>query len=167
MAEPNENAVDNEEELFVVDDGYRKIPVWNQLHEQIGTLRYNPTDINMVNRFREISNKFENITKIAAEANINPDGTGEDEESIDALNRAEKELVDALDYLLQSDSKAAFFSVVNPFTPVNGSFYCENVMEMLTAFISKAFNAEIERVNTRLSKQTHGYRTGKHKKGDR
>lgn len=153
--------------LFVVDDGYREIPVWNNLHEQIGTLRYNPTDLNIVNRYREIAGKFENITKAAIQANINPDGTGEDVESIDIINAAEKELTEALDFLLQSDSKRAFFSVVNPFTPIGGVFYCENVMEQLRVFISKLFDAELEKVNARVSKQTHGYRTGKHKKGDR
>jgi len=167
MATPKNETVQNPEELFVVDDGYREIPVWNTIHERIGTLRYNPTDLNIVNRYREVAGKFEGITKIAGNANINPDGTGEDYESIDVLNEAEKQLTEALDYLLQTDSKTAFFTVVNPFTPVNGQFYCENVLEMLQQFISKVFDAEISKVNSRLDKQTHGYRTGKHKKGDR
>ena len=165
MAE--DKVAENMQDLFVVDDGFREIPVWNTLHEQIGTLRYNPTDLNIVNRYREIAGKFEKITKIAGQANISPEGVGEDRESIDILNEAEKELTEALDYLLQSDSKRAFFSVVNPFTPIDGVFYCENVMDQLRTFITRVFDAELEKVNARVSRQTHGYRTGKHRKGDR
>ena len=167
MDEVKTNATESTENLFVVDDGYREIPIWNTIHERIGTLRYNPTDLNMVNRYKEISKKFSNITFKVKDANIAPDGSGDDADSMEILNKAEKELTEALDYLQQTDSKKAFFSVVNPFTPVNGVFYCENVMDMLRTFLEKVFDAELEKVNKRLATQTHGYRSGKHRKGDR
>ena len=153
------------DELFVVDDGCREIPVWNTLHEQIGTLRYNPTDFNMVNRFMEVEDKFSKILAPVANANINANGKGDDDDSLAILNTASDQLIELLDYVLASDSRRAFFAVTNPFSPSNGVFYCEAVIEQLGNFISKVFGTEMKKVNTRIAKQTHGYRSGKHAKG--
>ena len=81
------------------------------------------------------------------------------------INKAQEELIEALDYVLASDSRKAFFAVTNPFSPCDGGFYCEKVIEQLGAFISKAFDTEIKKVSTRVGQQTHGYRSGKHRKG--
>lgn len=152
-------------DLFVVDDGYREIPVYNTLHDQIGTLRYNPTDINIVNRFKEAADKFANILQPVTEANVTATGEGEGEDSVAIINKAQEELIEALDYVLASDSKKAFFAVTNPFSPCDGGFYCEKVIDQLGVFISKAFDTEITKVRTRIGTQTHGYRSGKHRKG--
>ena len=149
------------EDLFVVDAGSREIPVWDTLHQRIGTLRYNPTDLNMVNRFNEVAEKFDKILAPFTDAN----GTGDGEDSVKIMNEATEKLIEALDYVLASDSRAAFFSVVNPFSPTDGVFYCERVMDQLGNFITKVFGAEATKLNRRVANQTHGYRSGKHAKG--
>ena len=63
-------------DMFVVEDGYKEIPVYNSLHMQIGTLRYNPTDLNIVGRLKEKLSTFENILKPVTDASVDADGNG-------------------------------------------------------------------------------------------
>ena len=160
-------AQQEEEEFIVVSDGKRSIPIKNQLGEQIGVFRYNPTDINMVNRYNEIADKFADVTKPLEKAGITTDGQGEDDESIEIVNEVEANLIELMDYMLDGNSREAFFSVTHALTPVGGQFYFEKVFESIGAFLEKKFNAELSAMNNRVEKHTHGYRTGKHRKGDR
>lgn len=152
---------------LVVDDGRIDIPVQNSLGERIGTFRFNPSDVNIVNRYNEIADKFGEVLKPLIDADIDANGAGEDESSVQLLNEAEAKTIDLMDYMLNGDAKAAFFEKVHMFSPVNGKFYCENVFESIGQFISKKFEKEVKRINVRVEKHTHGYRTGKHRKGDR
>ncbi len=155
------------ENLIVIDDGCIDVPIQNQFGEQTGVFRFNPSDINIVNRYNETAEKFESVISPLVDANIDPNGEGADDESIRILNEAGEKMADLMDYVLNGNSREAFFSKTHIFTPVNGKFYCELVYGAIGAFISKKFDAEIRRLNARIDKHTHGYRTGKHKKGDR
>lgn len=155
------------EDVLVIDDGYERIPVYNQLKEQIGVFKFNPTDINIVNRYNEVAGKFDDVVKPLRDASIDENGEAADEESWEALNKAEEGVIELYDYLLGTDSREAFFSQVHVFTPINGVFYCENVLKAIGAFLEKKFSAEIKKIDARIEKHVHGYRTGKHRRGDR
>ena len=159
--------IKTDEDVIVVEEGYKLIKIQNELGEQVGVFRFNPTDINIVNRYNEIAPKFQEALKGVENAGVDENGEGTDEESIEILNEAEEKIIELLDYMTKSDSRSAFFSRTHMFTPVGGNFYCENVLVQLGAFISKKFDAEIQAVNNRVEKHIHGYRTGKHRKGDR
>ena len=156
-----------EEDFLVVDDGYIRIPVYNQIHEQIGLFKFNPTDVNIVNRYNEVAQKFADVVAPLQNTSITENGEAADEESVEALNLAEAKMIELFDYMLGTDSREAFFTHVHVFTPVNGNFYCENVFKSVGAFIEKKHNAEIKKIDARITKHTVGYRTGKHKRGDR
>lgn len=159
------NTVD--EDVIVVDDGYKLITVQNSLGEVIGKFRFNPTDINIVNRYREISEQFNDVLKPLKDAEITAEGEAGDEQSVDLINEAEKRMIELMDYMLNCDSREAFFSKTHLFTPTDGNFYCQNVFDAVGQFISKKFDSEIKKISSRVDKHTHGYRTGKHRKGDR
>ena len=168
MAETAKNALSREtEDVIVVDDGYRLIRVQNSLGEEIGKFRFNPTDINMVNRYNEIADQFEEIVKPLSDANITKDGEGADDDSVVLLNEAEDKMIELMDYVLNCDSREAFFAKTHLFTPTDGVFYCEKVLQSIEAFIKAKFEAETKKVNARVTKHTANYRTGKHRRGDR
>lgn len=141
------------DEILVAIDRKISVPVKNHLGEQIGVLCFDPTDVNMVRRYNEVAGKFENALQ-----NITVGG-------VEALDEAGDIIIKFLDYVLDSDSRAAFFAKTHPLSPQNGKFYCEQVFEVIGAFIEKKFAAEGVKINKRVSAQTHGYRTGKHAKG--
>jgi len=151
--------------VITIDDGSIDIPIMNQHGEQIGMFRFNPADINIVNRYNEVADQFGEVVKPLIDANISPDGEGEDDESVQLLNEAGNKMADLMDYVLNGNSREAFFSKTHIFTPVGGMFYCEKVYEAIGAFISQKFASEVKRVNVRMNQHMHGYRTGKHAKG--
>ena len=141
---------------LVVDDRKISVPVVNRLGEQIGVFAFDPTDINVVKRYDEVSDKFAQALQ-----GIEQGG------GLDALNAAGDEIISFLDYVTGGNSREAFFSKVHPLSPQNGKFYCEQVFEVIGAFIRQSFETEGAMIGKRVSDHTHGYRTGKHAKGDR
>ena len=116
-------------------------------------------------RYNEISEKFADVVKPLTEANITAEGEGADEESMKILDEVEKNLFDLVNYLFDGNMAEAFFGKMHAFSPVDGKFYCENVLNAVGEFISNKFDSEIKKVSARVEKYTHGYRTGKHKDG--
>lgn len=156
---------ETEQRVLVIDDGKIEIPIENHLHMQIGVLRFSPTDLNIVNRYNDVSGKLDKVIEPLSEANITNNGEGQDEKSIQILNEVGEQVIELLDYIIDGDSREAFFRKMHIFSIVNGHFYCENVFRVLGAFISQEFDAEVKRVNVRVNEHTHGYKTGKHAKG--
>ena len=150
---------------IVVDDGTIAVPINNTIGEQVGIFHFRPTDFNIVKRYNEVADDFVNVVKPLTEANISTEGEGTDEESIRLLNEAESRLFELVDYLFDGNAAEAFFGKMHAFSPVEGKFYCENVLEAVGQFISRQFDTEIKRISNRVDKYTHGYRTGKHKDG--
>ena len=152
-------------DTIVIDDGAVKVAIQNQFGERIGTFRFYPTDVNIVNRYNEVSDQFETILAPLINANIGPEGEGEDASSVEILNEAGDKMIALMDYVLNANSREAFFSKTHIFTPMGGMFFCEKVYDAIGKYISKRFDAEVNRVNVRMKQHMHGYRTGKHAKG--
>ena len=152
---------------IVVDDGSVEVPIYNTLNEQIGLFRFRPTDFNIIKRYREIAEKFSDVTAPLVEANIDTNGEGADEESVKIIDEAQAKLFELVDYLFDGNAAEAFFGKMHPFSPVGGKFYCEQALGAIGGFISKQFDAELASVSSRVEKYTHGYkaRTSKHKEG--
>ena len=145
-----------EELNLVLNDHKISVPVKNQFGEQIGIFRFDPTDVNMVKRYNEVAEKFANTLRDFGDA-----------EGIEALNAAGDKIIDFLDYVLGGNSREAFFAQTHPLSPQDGRFYCEQVFDVIGDFIARKFDAETATLNKRLSAQTHGYRSGKHAKGEK
>ena len=154
---------------IVVDDGIVPVPIFNKSGQQIGTFMFNPTDFNIITRYNEFVDGFDAIVEPLANLDINQDGTASESDTaaMAALNDATQRLYAACDKLFGGNYSEAFFGTVNPFSPVNGHFYCENALESIGTFIAKQFEKETKKINSRVEKYTHGYaaRTGKHKDG--
>ena len=165
-----EGALKNEEKTLtgiVVDDGIVRTPILNKYGDEIGVFCFRPTDIGIVDRYNKIVADFESITAPLENVDIQSDGTadGATDSEIDALKEAESRLFEACDYLFGGNASEAFFGKMHPFSPVNGRFYCENALDAVGKYISRQFDREVKKINSRVTRYTHGYRTGKHKDG--
>ena len=152
---------------IVVDDGCVKVPIRNKQGEQVGVFMFRPTDIGIVDRYNQLAADFDKIVEPLKSVNIQPDGTvdGTDEAEVAALHEAEQRLYAACDKLFDSDMSQAFFGKMHPFSPVTGRFYCEGALSAVGTYIAKCFARETQKLSARAEQYTHGYRTGKHKKG--
>lgn len=152
---------------ITVDDGSVEVPIRNKQQEVIGAFIFRPTDIGIIERYNKVIGDFDEITAPLESANIKADGTVDekDEAEMKAMKEAEQRLYDACNYLFGGNFAEAFFGKMHPFSPVNGRFYCENALSAVGQYISHQFDREVKKVNSRVERYTHGYRTGKHKNG--
>lgn len=152
---------------IVVDDGSVREVIRNKMGQEVGVIIFRPSDIGIIDRYNEVVGDFEKITEPLEHININPDGSANDgdEAAITALRESKEKLFKACNYLFDGDVADAFFGSMHPFSIVNGYFYCENVIDVLGKYISGVFNQETKKLNKRVQRYTHGYRTGKHKNG--
>lgn len=155
--------------VLVVDDGTITVPIRNKQGQPVGKFVFSPTDIHMLDRYNEIAADFEKIVEPLEHININPDGSTDegDDAAMAAMGEATQRLYDACDYLFGGNMSEAFFGKVHPFSPVDGRFYCENVLEAVGGFIAKQFNRSTQKLSRRASEYLHGAntRTGKHRYG--
>lgn len=152
---------------IVVDDGSVRESIRNKHGEEIGVFYFRPTDVGIIDRYNKIAADFEKITAPLENVNINPDGTVDEKDEAEraAMQEATKRLYDACNFLFDGNFAEAFFGSMHPFSPVNGRFYCENALDAVGKYISRQFDREVAKVNNRVSRYTHGYKTGKHKDG--
>lgn len=152
---------------IVVDDGSVRESILNKHGEEIGVFYFRPTDVGMIDRYNRMAADFDKITAPLENVNINPDGSVDEknEAEMAAMEEAVKRLYDACNYLFDGNFSEAFFGKMHPFSPVNGRFYCENALDAVGKYISRQFDREVTKVNNRVNRYTHGYRTGKHKDG--
>ena len=152
---------------ITVDDGSVEVPIRNKQQEVIGVFVFRPTDIGIIERYNKVIGDFDEITAPLESVNIKADGTVDEknEAEMKAMKEAEQRLYDACNYLFGGNFAEAFFGKMHPFSPVNGRFYCENALNVVGQYISAQFDREVKKVNSRVERYTHGYRTGKHKGG--
>lgn len=147
---------------ITVDDGSERVPVLNKKGEEIGVFYMRPTDVGIIDRCNTVAKEFEKITAPLEHIDIRADGTADetDEAAVHALKEAEANLYRACDYLFGGEMSEAFFGKMNPFSPINGHFYCENALSAVTQYISARFDTEIQKINGRVEKYTGAYRKG-------
>ncbi len=139
---------ENPVEEYVIDDGKREIPVKNRFGEVLATLRFRTTDVNIVKRFDEAQKGVSEAVKSISDIDIASDGTAEELSGIEKLAQAEKTVKDKINYIFTDDVCSGLFSVCNPFSPINGRFYVENVIELLVKIIENELEkASDERIS--------------------
>ena len=128
---------------IVVDDGSRRVPIVNTSGEEIGFFTFHPTDVGIVKRYNELVDKFDGIVEPLSVLEGVEDVDLSDSRYAEAIDEASKRLYDAVNELFGGDNAAeAFFGTMNPFSPVDGAFYCSNVLSAVGAYIGSAFETE-------------------------
>jgi len=146
---------------ITVDDGARRVAIVNTQGDEIGAFTFRPTDIGIIERFNRMAAEFDaivepleilgekedkkNENKDPAEGQSEGENAGGPEDGVmaAALKEAERRLNLAVNALFGSDDAAsAFFGRLNPFSPVNGEFYCAQVLRQVGAFIGDQFDVQ-------------------------
>ena len=140
---------------ITVDDGARRVPILNMDGEEIGSFRFHPTDIGIIERYNRRAEQFDAISEPLEGLSV-PEG-GEmdltDPKLVAALTEAESRLNAAVNKLFGSDGAAeAFFGRMHPFSPVNGEFYATQVLQKVGAFIGAQFDTETRAMSKKAKK---------------
>ena len=128
---------------IVVDDGSRRVPIVNTSGEEIGFFTFHPTDVGIITRYNKLIDKFDSVVEPLDILEGDGDIDITDARYAEALAEATHRLYDAVNELFASDTAAeAFFGKMNPFSPVEGAFYCANVLNAVGMYIGAAFETE-------------------------
>ena len=137
---------------LTVDDGRIKVPVKNNYGDEIGVFYFNPTDINILDRYNKAIEDFENVADTVSKIDV---------ENNDELAKATEQVYAICNYIFDGDVANAFFGKINPFTPINGMLYFEKVIDSISQFISAQIDKENAQVEKRIKKYTKKYEKNK------
>ena len=127
---------------IVVDDGSRRVPIMNTRGEEIGAFTFRPTDVGIIQRYNDMVAGFDSVTE-PLRALGDADVDLEDPRYAEAITEATRRVFDEVNALFASDDAAqGFFGRMNPFSPVDGEFYCAKVLTSVGEYIGHAFDQE-------------------------
>ena len=136
----------------IIDDGTREIPIKNKFGKLICNIYIRPADISILDRYQRLTDDFEDIIKPLQTVNINPDGTAAFEEEWDALKKADDVLKKRLNEVFDMEEADEIFKTRNPFSSINGKFFCESVIEVIGNLITDSIEEAYDESEKRMGK---------------
>lgn len=132
--------------VITINDGTKIYEIRNQRNELKGQFVFAPTDTNIIRRYDEVVEYFNNFSV--------PDDVPEDK----AAEYAEDKLVDQISYLINADAKEAFFKHLGALSPLpSGYTYIEDVLFRISKVIEKELGVNATKVQRRMNKYTKKY----------
>lgn len=130
---------------LVIDDGGKVYNIKNKQGHLLGKFKFRPSDTNILKRYEEVVDFFNNFTPSAS--------------SEQAAQEAEKEIIDKISYLIGGDAGDAFFSIMGPFSALaSGELFVENVLGAIAKVIEKEMSVRTKQVQRRMNKYVAKYR---------
>lgn len=137
LAKPQSNDI-------VIDDGSKVYNIKNKQGKMLGRFEFRPSDTNIVKRYEEVVDFFNNFTV--------PEDTDR------AIQTAEKEMTEKMSYLIGGDAGEAFFTIMGPFSALaSGELFIENVLNAIAKVIEKELSVRTKKVQRRMNKYVAKY----------
>lgn len=131
---------------IIIDDGIKVYNIKNLRGKLLGTFEFRPADTNIVNRYEEVVDFFNNLS------------IPESENAEETVKEVEKQVVEKMDYLIGGDSKAAFFSIMGAFSVLaSGELFFENVLGAVAKVIEREFSVRTKKLQHRMNKYVAKY----------
>lgn len=135
---------ENKKLILNVDTGSVEVEIRDK-GEPIGTFKFNPNDMDIVNR-------YENVIESLQKMEISNENTEE------AAFKISNEIKKQFDYLLNYNVSEKIFCKCNPLTlTTNGDFYCEDVLEKIANIIEQVTEQRIKKKKAKIKKATAKY----------
>lgn len=129
---------------IVIDDGSKVYNIKNKQGKMLGQFEFRPSDTNIVKRYEEVVDFFNNFTV--------PEDTDQ------AIQTAEKEMTEKMSYLIGGDAGEAFFTIMGPFSALaSGELFVENVLSAIAKVIEKELSVRTKKVQRRMNKYVAKY----------
>ena len=126
-------------------------------------IELNPSDVNIVSR---LNDAYGQLTEMAQKAGtlLNEEEDANTEEELkklsSALTKLDEDMRALVDKLFDSPVSAAVADGINMYSPYDGEFWFEHVIEVLSGLYENSFKDEFKKMNDRIHKRTNKY-TGK------
>lgn len=134
---------------LTVDTGAITIELVDEKGREIGTFDFNPSDSNIIRRYKEVVEHFGEISQSIRDAG----GLGEEE-----VGRISEEIAQQIDYLLGYNVSEQVFCRLGALTITgNGDLYFERVLDGIADVIEKITSQRVEKKLARVRKATEKY----------
>lgn len=138
------NKTNTREKNFLVDDDIVAYTIKNKRGKVLGKFEFSPSDTNIVKRYEEVVNYFNNFTL--------------PENSDEAVRVVEKEMIDKISYLINADAGETFFTILGPFSILSsGELFVENVLKGIAKVIESELSVRTKKVQRRMNKYVRKY----------
>ena len=141
----------NEAVELVVDDGSRRYEIRNTLGEVVGEFTLTPTDLGIYERYAKMQDEIAGIVKPIEEMKDDADLA----KLAEATEATKERLYAAINRMFGGDVAGKLFGRLHPFTPVNGRFYFDRVLEVVGAQINAVFESEAAKFGEHTNKYTN------------
>lgn len=140
-----------------IPTGLKKYDIEDMEGNVLDCFYFNPTDVDIVDRYQEsvekIEMKLEEIAKMEELAN-------DDIDSVCKMHKLLRPvLCKAIDDIFKTNISEKFFSIMSPFTLFeDGTMFYEIVLMEIAKIIEEECNQRLKKVDVRISKYTSKYR---------
>lgn len=141
------------------NEGYKEFCVNG---DETRVVRFNPSDIGIIERFKEVEKNIGNYQENLKDISLNMDGTvatdsDNYEKAVEELAKANKYIREQLNYALGSNVSDAVFGLQSPFTIVGGSALFEAFIECIKPVITETIKTEQKASEARINKYRKQY----------
>lgn len=133
-------------------------------------LRFNPGDINILSRYREVVVNIKKISEALPEASINSSGSPADNAAAvsEQLEAFDAELKKQLNYLFNADVYDVLFAGQSPLCRVGkGKLLVEEIMDKIGRLIGRECGETMNNVNDKVVKYTTPYENRQYRRKKR
>lgn len=135
-------------EKIIVDSGFEEFEVTDKRGRIYGTVQFNPSDMNLINRYEDVAEKMAALS----------DDVPDDADVVEAKKMCEKKVYDLIDYLFDAPVANVFFAVTSPFSPLaSGDLYVESVLNALSDKIEQYTGKRVDKVQAKVNKYAAKY----------
>ena len=136
----------------VIDDGTKEIPIENKFGKLICKVYVRPGDLSIIDRYENVTARIADIVKPLEQLSLKNDGSASMDQDWEVLKQVQESLYKEINYLFDMDEAEEIFATRNPFSAVNGRFFCESVIEVIGDIIGDTITEEAEKVQSRTEK---------------
>jgi len=130
-----------------IDTGAITIPVQDEDGEELGSIKFNPADMDIIVRYQNGIDQFSNI-ELSNDENL----------TIEEYKSVCDQIKAIYDYIFAYNVSEVVFAKSSPLTPLkNGEFYCENVLNGMIGIVEKVIDKRIEKKMAKIKKATSKY----------
>lgn len=136
---------------IIIDDGFKTYELVNKEKKVLGVIAFNPSDVNIVHRYKKVVEELEKI-------DVNAKAEGDTEETIEAIRQADEIAYEKINYLANADVAKTLFSIMGPYSIMpSGQSFVEYIMEVIANIITQETGVRVKKMNKRIQKHTSKY----------
>lgn len=143
---------DQKKHTLVIDDGTKEFVLENEYGQEICKLHVRIADFSIMERMMDLQNKVADMIAPLKDVDIKADGTAEFEEAWPILKRVEDNVIKELSAVFDTNEIKDIFKNRFMFSSVNGQFFLNIVVDVLSNEFNRMLNEEMKQSEKRMKK---------------